>query len=346
MSDNPMNLYDEYSKEFSCKWFRNSIQFKHHINDDWLYYGIIGRNPNVTLELMEENPNMFWCRVEFGMYNPNITWNDKKFNEYYEKYLKYVHIWNISILNITWEIICNYPEFSWDYSTISMNKNITWEIIYNNPNKFQNYGAISRNPNITWQIICDNPNLPWDYGRIASNPNFTMDMIKQIIINHPNSKTSVEWFFNDNPNVTWDIIKSNPDFAWKYDKLSIHRNITFEIICNNPDKPWDYGYLSANPNVTWEIICNHPKIPWDYAKMSKNPNISWKIVKENQDKNWNYWYLFANDMCGVKDMFIRKKMTEWFKRSDLKAELMANVWHPRNFDKFKYLDPETFGEDL
>ena len=47
-----------------------------------------------------------------------------------------------------------------------------------------------------------------------------------------------------------------------------------------------------------------------------------------------------------REEFIRKKFQEWFKRSELKQELMANIWHPRNFEKFKYLDPETFGEEF
>ena len=39
---------------------------------------------------------------------------------------------------------------------------------------------------------------------------------------------------------------------------------------------------------------------------------------------------------------IMKYKNEQFKYSKLKEELMANVWHPRNFNKFRYLDPEKF----
>ena len=53
-----------------------------------------------------------------------------------------------------------------------------------------------------------------------------------------------------------------------------------------------------------------------------------------------------NQMDKPREEFIRKKFQEWFRRSNLKAELMANVWHPRNFEKFRYLDPETFGEEF
>jgi hypothetical protein len=53
-----------------------------------------------------------------------------------------------------------------------------------------------------------------------------------------------------------------------------------------------------------------------------------------------------NEMTLERNNYIRNKFQEWFRRSDLKAELMANVWHPRNFEKFRYLDPETFGEEF
>jgi hypothetical protein len=42
---------------------------------------------------------------------------------------------------------------------------------------------------------------------------------------------------------------------------------------------------------------------------------------------------------------IRKDLQDKFKKSPLKEELMAVVWHPRNFEKFKYLDPEEFGDE-
>lgn len=43
--------------------------------------------------------------------------------------------------------------------------------------------------------------------------------------------------------------------------------------------------------------------------------------------------------------YIIKYKQQEVKISKFKEELMANVWHPRNFEKFKYLDPETFGDD-
>ena len=44
-------------------------------------------------------------------------------------------------------------------------------------------------------------------------------------------------------------------------------------------------------------------------------------------------------------MFFKKYLREWFKKSDLKKELIENLWHPKNYDKFKYYDPEMFLEE-
>jgi len=52
-----------------------------------------------------------------------------------------------------------------------------------------------------------------------------------------------------------------------------------------------------------------------------------------------------NDFQVEKDNFIRNKLREWFMRSELKRELIEKLWHPRNFEKFKYYDPEMFSDE-
>jgi hypothetical protein len=92
------------------------------------------------------------------------------------------------------------------------------------------------------------------------------------------------------------------------------------MIHKNIEKHWNWISISQNPNITWDIIRAHPEIPWDW-----------------------FW-ICSNPMDNGKPDFIRKELQKWFSRSSLKEELMANVWHPKNIDKFKYLDPDTFGE--
>jgi hypothetical protein len=127
--------------------------------------------------------------------------------------------------------------------------------------------------------------------------------------------------------------------------LSRNPNITWEIVQANPDKPWDFVWLSANPNITWEIVQSNPDKPWNYDALSTNLNITWEIVQSNPNKPWNYHYLSGNNMIKAREYYIRKRFQEWFKRSALKEELIAKLWHPKNYEKFKFYDPEMFEEE-
>ena len=104
--------------------------------------------------------------------------------------------------------------------------------------------------------------------------------------------------------------------------------------------------IQLNSDKLWEIIQFNYDKPWSYGMLSFNPNITWELVQTNNDRRWNYRGLSCNKMNKQREEFIRKRFQEWFRRSKLKEEIMANVWHPRNFEKFKYLDPDTFGEEF
>jgi len=39
------------------------------------------------------------------------------------------------------------------------------------------------------------------------------------------------------------------DFCW----ISRNQNITWQVVKNNPDKSWNFNKLSRNPNITWDI---------------------------------------------------------------------------------------------
>lgn len=249
------------------------------------------------------------------------------------------------------QYIKDHPDKKWSYRCLGDSPNITWKTIQENPNnlwicsydKRKNYCAdqgtvfdwepipenlddklsdldylyLSANPNITWEIIQNNPDKPWNYYHLSSNPI-----------------------------ITWEIIQNNPDKPWSYRCLSENPNITWKMVESKPNEEWDYENLSSHLNITWEIIRANPDKPWSYYHLSQNPNINWEIVEANSDKSWNYFHLSGNAMPTAREDFIRRKFCEWFKRSVLKEELIANVWHPRNFEKFKYLDSETFGEEF
>jgi hypothetical protein len=137
--------------------------------------------------------------------------------------------------------------------------------------------------------------------------------------------------------------------------VSGNPNITWEIIQANPNHPWCRDYVSSNPNITREIIHAHPEIPWNWVFIFCNRNLTFDWIREAEGDSiksgtsrltndpWNVATIAKNPMENEKNNFLRNKLREWFARSNLKEELMATVWHPRNVEKFKCLDPDTFG---
>ena len=128
--------------------------------------------------------------------------------------------------------------------------------------------------------------------------------------------------------------------------LSMNQNITWEIVQANPDEDWNYQFLSKNPNITWEIVRSYPDEDWNYLWLSNyNANINWQIIEDNHDKCY-YRGIYINPMPLWKNEYIRKCYQKHFMSSGIAEELISVVWHPRNFERFKYLDPETFGEEF
>src|SRR5690606_1940532 len=72
-----------------------------------------------------------------------------------------------------------------------------------------------------------------------------------------------------------------------WDYLSENPNITFDIVKNNPDKPWYWRFLSANPNITFEDVKNNPDIPWNYNNLSYNKFHFDKHIFKKHQNNYN-----------------------------------------------------------
>ena len=171
------------------------------------------------------------------------------------------------------------------------------------------------------------------------------------------TKNTLHTHLSLNPNMTGEIVQANPQIPWNYKYLSkkikscdhnvsANPNVTWKTVYEIPNERWNYRELSKNPNITWEIVKSNPDKDWDYSLLSCNPNITWEIVEENPDNPWCYGALTANPMPLAKNNYIRKCYQKHYMSCGLAEELISVVWHPRNFEKFKYLEPETFGKDF
>ena len=336
-------------------------------------------NYSKLCESILEDYGKYWIENIPPSYNPTKNIN---FNASYYIYINRNMTWKMirecklefdeSLLsqnpNITWKFICENPQISWNWRAISEHSNITWKIIKNNPDKPWNYTSVSRNQNITWNIIKNNLNFNWCWDFISYHRNITWEDMNDIFQNYNNTISLSMSGISMNPNITCEIVKNNLNLEWDWYYLSYNKNLKIDFVKEHSDKMWNWFGISQNSNITWKNICENPQLPWDWISVGENPNISWEIIRDNhtecwgwlnisqnpnvtweiinsnQDKPWRYDVLGLNSFKIDKDNFIRKKLREWFKKSDLKEELIAKLWHPKNYKKFKYYDPEMFDE--
>ena len=138
----------------------------------------------------------------------------------------------------------------------------------------------------------------------------------------------IDWsWLSLNPNITWDIVKENPDKPWSWYWLSSNPNITMDIIKEKQDKPWDWAGLSDNPNITMDIVKANPDKPWDYSEVSYNPNLTFELIFNNPCKNW-YWHnLSTNPFTKEREMFMERKL-----REHNAAFKIQTYWRRANYD--------------
>jgi len=196
-----------------------------------------------------------------------------------------------------------------------------------------NLTNISKSHYLTLDVVQSNPFVKWDFYELSMNPCINFDFVKEYIDKLP-------WNFftlSLNPNITWTIVKNNPQIPWKYNYLSQNINITLDIILQNPDKPWNYCFFSKNLNLTPEIVLQYPNLPWNYHELSNNPNMNLDLFKHKTQNLTIMSALLQNPFNNEKDKFIRNLFRKYFKEN-IFEELMASVWHPRNFHNFQYLE--------
>lgn len=87
-------------------------------------------------------------------------------------------------------------------------------------------------------------------------------------VNHTYISLLFEQKNKDWLNKNWYKISSDPDITWK-------------IVISHPEWPWNWNGLSLNPNVTWEIVREYPDKPWNWFSLTiaANPGIVIRIQR-------------------------------------------------------------------
>lgn len=131
-----------------------------------------------------------------------------------------------------------------------------------------------------------------------------------------NDKKSWNWScLVTNPNVSFDVMKSNHQYPWLTIELCLNKNITYENVVeimenklklledgaqsleneNNFYHDIQIDLFSENENFTIELIEKNPQnIPINYTLLSLNPNVTKEYFLQHIDKNWDFWLLSQN----------------------------------------------------
>lgn len=248
-------------------------------------------DPKIQKHLMIFTPNWIdqYLNPKNTHYQKNIRNNRNKNTISYNK-------------DLTWEIICNYPQIDWNYFQFLFNDEMVSEIIgekfcfphqlFRSDGDFRYY--IKR---ILSKNYKDNHN-----GNNNGNDNFAhcikemfsdINLLikesetkqKEITINmvlqNPNiynfnylSKNNI----TINPKMTPEIILQHPHLPWSYKMMHLNPSITLDLIERTMDKPWSFCVLSQNKIITYEFIKKHPNLKWSIINLIKNPNFTFDMI--------------------------------------------------------------------
>ena len=246
--DKPWNWeYLSKNENITVDFIKNNLEKPWN----WKY---LSKNPNITWEFIENNLDKDWdwkyLSKKSKSFDHHINFFYETIREGKRTYLEYLK--KNSNFKTRLEIIEN-PD-TCDLETIFKKQFITWKIIENTPDKTWDWRSISINPNITWEIINNNQTKPWK-DKILYNQNITWDIIESSRRNLRISSQS--WAsISKRSDVTWEIIENNPNIPWDWSSISKNPNITLEIIEKNPDKPWVWSSILQNPScfITFEMV--------------------------------------------------------------------------------------------
>lgn len=250
---------------------------------------------------------------------------------------------------ITWDIVCRYPEWNWDYQ------------------------GLSANPNITMDIINNNPQIPWCYYTMSSNPNIDIEYV----IDHLNEKQFVDTIHLHNKDLCSKDEIEDDGFGWDFYTLSFNKAITPQIVKKYPNLPWNIQRLNVNPNfhmtdleelgifkiyhfvynqninesdalrlisydgsvlfqnlniknLSIDFILSYPDLDWDWGKVSFLPGVTIEHINKYPNKKWNriYFNLPSGD---ISELDHNQQAIESFVHSDfskypnIKHELAKHI---------------------
>ena len=143
----------------------------------------------------------------------------------------------------------------------------------------------------------------------------------------------VDWsVVSDCPDITWGIVKANPNAPWDWTSLSGNPNVaTPAIVTANPKMPWNWNDLSINPNMTPEFVQKNIKKPWNWTALSMNPGMTAEFILKHKKKPWNWGYVAHNEFTNnsvLKKRRVLRILRKWRSIAISRADQRKQLYDP------------------
>jgi hypothetical protein len=259
----------------------------------WNFYRL-SSNPNITLQDIENNPNLPW-KFDMVSSNPNITL------DFVKRHLDKEWDWDMLSQFIPINDIMstgNDPNYKWSWNGMSSNPTLTEDFLVRNLNHDWNLSVIVATMPLEF-IETHNDFLraqveEFDF-MLSFNPNVTLEYTQTF---------DCDWVnFSENGKFTFQEVLDNLNLPWSWRYLS--KRIDINNIIKHKELQWDWEHISKmNSSVTMQVVNDNPTLSWDKVGLQSNPGITIKDIEKYFDKN--YIAISENSNLTI-DFYLRHK---------------------------------------
>jgi hypothetical protein len=247
------------------------------------------------IELLEITGFLTW---ESGRYasgfecNPYLVWDSDFFNKYNSRIATQKGLDFVSSQISDTNIVCEYPNFQWNWDIISRNTNLITNpnFILSVKDKLNFKILLTNISETTLDTIFDGANI---FSYLETNQELWLDVTK---------KSSKEF------------ILQHIDFDWDWSVLTRRFCSTIKVdALSNPKwiEKWDWSYLTQNLDleVLTEKLDQYIE-RWDWEFLTRNLNKSFVLANLPEYNEYWYWNILLNERLEKQDLLINSHLVE------------------------------------
>jgi hypothetical protein len=202
---------------------------------------------------------------------------------------------------------------------IKLKMNDLQKIFEHSPNEDYNMISFMENSLITLDFIMKHPRLIENVTYFQFNPNCRMDFVDKfpdVVIDEYAEYELIK-------HVKFEEACANPVKYASYFAFTQNPDITFEMIKNNPQYKWNTYFFVFNINATWENLIELANS--DLKSFAKHKNFDISILRDNPQIKFNHSTLTLNENLKLEDLESLGIKIDWGivnQRSDITVDFL------------------------